>query len=647
MTTANKLIVLTGTLKGKEIRINGVITIGRNPENIIQLDDLQVSRKHAQVLEKGNGIYLIDLGSGNGTYIGGQRIVEYRLDDGEIFRMGRQQIQFRAGRKMEPPSSSQEEEETKSTVSAPPKIAPSQTVQDSSLPAMDDPVPQEKIPQEPADDISDLPAYEDDMGFGEAKAATDDLPAISDPLPNQAVSHQETADDIEPPESSERIKSRRAENLYQTFFQAPVASASGAELEAIQKRLRAVYAANEAIASERSLEKVFDNIMSQVFSLVKAHNGLIMLKHSDSEELNVEYVRSADSGSKINVSSTIIKRVYEEGEAIITSNAADDSRFDGGMSIITANITSAMCVPLTHQDERLGVIYVDTRGTTNAFTESDLEMLVAVAAPAATAIKNAQYLKMVQQAYEDTLVALANAIELRDHYTVGHTWRVTNFAVEMARQLNWDEEKLKEVQMGGVLHDVGKIAVDNAILSKPGHLTDEEFAQMKVHPERGADLLRDIKFLHPLIPYCLAHHERWDGGGYPKGLKYDDIPVEGRLICVADAFDAMTSTRPYRKGMDPKVALDRIKEGQGKQFDMEMVTALEDCYLSGKIDSILQDYYKNEARSIACPFCSTFIRFDETITDGSEIECSVCHRKVRIIQKDETFYGVLAQKSEE
>ncbi len=592
MKTPNKLVLLTGTLKGREVTIEGVLTIGRSPENTIQLDDLQISRKHAQVIVKDDGVFLVDLASGNGTYIGPDRIVEHRLEDGNIFRMGRQQMQFRAAKEIK-------------------------------------------------DKYADL--------YGDAEVESEDTKKTSEltmPAGFSVDALQDTADDIPVPESSERIESRVAENLYKTFFAAPVPSASGIELEEIQKRLRAVYAANQTIASERSLDKVFDNIMSQVFSLVQAHNGLIMLKQDDSEELSVEYVRSADSGSQINVSSTIINRVYNNGEAIITSNAADDSRFNGGMSIISANITSAMCVPLTHQSEKLGVIYVDNRGTTNAFNGSDLEMLVAVAAPAATAIKNAQYVKMIEQAYEDTLVALANAIELRDHYTVGHTWRVTNFAVEVARQLGWDEKKLNEVQMGGVLHDVGKIAVDNAILGKPGNLTDEEFAQMKVHPERGADLLRDIKFLHPLIPYCLCHHERWDGGGYPKGLKGEEIPVEGRLISVADAFDAMTSTRPYRKGMDPKIGIERLQEGKGKQFDPALVDALTTCYENGKIDRVLQDYYKNEARSIACPFCSTFIRFDETVTEGSEIECSVCHRTVRIVQKDETYYGVLAPKSD-
>ncbi|MCK5861286.1 MAG: HD domain-containing protein, partial [Candidatus Hydrogenedentes bacterium] len=444
--------------------------------------------------------------------------------------------------------------------------------------------------------------------------------------------------------AGEQMKSHAPEELVKTFFGTPPVTCTSTELKDIQKRLAAVYAANQTIASEQSLTKVFENIMSEVFSLVKAHNGLIMLKQEDVKELAVEYARPSKDGNEIHVSSTIINRVFDQGEAIITNNASQDARFNGGMSIIKAEISSAMCVPLTHQGEKLGVIYVDNRGTTNAFEDSDLEMLVAVAAPAATAIKNARYLGMIEDAYDDTLKALANAIELRDHYTVGHTLRVTNFAVKMARELKWDEEKISEVKRGGVLHDIGKIAVDNAILGKPGKLTEEEFAQMQVHPDRGADLLREVKFLHPLISYCLCHHEKWDGSGYPCGLKGEDIPIEGRIIAVADAFDAMTSTRPYRKGMAPDIAIERLKEGKEKQFDATMVDALEKCFESGKIDRILQDYYKNEARSIACPFCSTFIRLDDNTDNSSEIECSVCHKNVRVIKKEETYFGVLATK---
>jgi HD-GYP domain-containing protein (c-di-GMP phosphodiesterase class II) len=442
-------------------------------------------------------------------------------------------------------------------------------------------------------------------------------------------------------DGGEAFESSDAQNIYRTFFQAPEKATGDDRLREIQKRLTAVYAANQAIASEQKLSGVFERIMDQVFSLLPADTGVILLKPDEEDEPRVEYVHSKSGSDSVHVSTTIVRRAFEKGEAVITCNALDDSRFKEGVSIIVQNISSAMCAPLTHQEERLGVIYVDSHGMTDAFKNSDLELLVALAGPAATAIKNAQYVRMVEQSYQDTLLVLANAIELRDHYTVGHTWRVTNFAVEIARELGWTEAKQHEVQMGGVLHDVGKIAVDNAILGKPDRLTEEEFEQMKVHPARGADLLRDVKFLQPVIPYCLYHHERWDGGGYPFGLKGADIPVEGRLIAVADTFDAMTSTRPYRKGMSPTTAIEALVEGRGSQFDPDIVNAFVDCYRKGKIEEVLQDYYKNEARSIACPFCSTFIRLNPEVRAESEIHCPVCHRHIRIMEHEGYFYGEL------
>lgn len=558
MTEFDQLVLLSGINKGKIIPVKGVVTIGRHPDNTVQFDDLQVSRHHAQVFRRSDGVRIKDLGSGNGLFVGGLRVDEHLLSDNDIIRVGKQQLQFRSA------------------------------------------------------------------------------------LGGTLESDSDAAGLVLKENTGNTFAAENAEKVYRTFFETPKDAISSMELREIQQRLRAVYAANQAIASERSLDKVFDTIMGQVFSLVHAHNGVILLAREDSGILNPEFVRSAVPGTKIQVSTSIVKRCYENGEAVITSDAPQDARFGGGMSIITENISSAMCVPLTHRGERLGAIYVANHGESGAFKNNDLELLVALASPAATAIRNAQYLATVEQTYRDTLVALANAIELRDHYTVGHTWRVTNFAMAIAREMGWDEKKIEEVQMGGVLHDIGKIAVDNAVLAKTSDLSESEFAQMKIHPERGADLLRDVKFLHPLIPYCLFHHERWDGDGYPFGLKDTDIPIEGRLIAVADAFDAMTSTRPYREGMNPDAALREILHGKNKQFDPMIVDALERCYRGGRIDEVLQDYYRKEARSIACPFCSTFIRFDETIGSGSQIQCSVCHKTVSIIQKDDAFFGMLA-----
>lgn len=560
-----RLVILTGSLKGKTFEINDTVSIGRNPDNTIHLDDLQVSRKHAVVQRDAKGVMVKDMGSGNGTYIGNRRILEYRLSDGDVIRIGAQELRFECA----------------------------------------------------------CPAAEPEAPKGEKSGS--------------GVRFETGREG--------RMEAANAANIYQTIFEAPQDSATEQQLRDAQKRLRAVYSANQVISSERVLSKLFARVMDQIFSLVPAHNGVILIKEKVSREWVQEYVKTGSVDQDFIISSSIVNRAYEKGEAVLTYDAAEDSRFESGASIISQNISSAMCVPLMYQNDCLGVVYVDTRGTTNAFVSSDIELLVALAGPAAIAIRNAQYLRELEQSYEDSLIGLGRAIELRDHYTVGHTWRVTNFAMAMARELGWDEEKLKEVQMGGVLHDIGKIAVDDAILRKPGKLTDEEYAKMKVHPERGAELLQDIERLHPLIPYCLYHHERYDGKGYPYGLVGDAIPIEGRILAVADTFDAMTSNRPYRKGLDPEIAIAEIEKCSGAQFDPLCADLLIRCYRAGKVDTILQDYFSNEVRSVACPFCTTFIRLPDTVASGDGHVCHVCHRSLRIQEKNQTYFAELLPHS--
>jgi HD-GYP domain-containing protein (c-di-GMP phosphodiesterase class II)/pSer/pThr/pTyr-binding forkhead associated (FHA) protein len=573
----DRLIILSGPLAGQTFDLSAPISMGRNPDNTIQLDDPQVSRQHATVEVGANGAIVRDLGSGNGTYIGDRRILEYRLADGDVICLGAQEIKFEA-----------------EDGAATPKTA-----------------------------LTTNPAPE---------AARDDEPAQPDlDLSSGAVGN---------------IDATKAESVFQTLFQAPTGAATEAELQETQRRLQAVYMANEIIASERDLKKLFASVMDQIFSLVPAHNGMILLKDKETGAWLQEHTKSGVQEKRFTISSTIVNQAFDEHEAVLTSDAMDDSRFQAGASIIAQNISSAMCVPLLYQGKALGVIYVDTRGTSNAFVKGDLELLVALAGPAAIAIRNAQFLDELQQSYSDTLIVLANAIELRDHYTVGHTWRVTNFAIQIAKQLGWDEEKLKEVEMGAVLHDVGKIAVDNAILGKAGRLTDEEFAMMKVHPQRGADLLKDVKQLHPLIPYCLYHHERYDGNGYPFGKKGEDIPIEGRLVSVADTFDAMTSNRPYRKGLDPEIAISELEKGKGSQFDPECADAMIACYRAGMIDEALQNYHDSSEKSISCPFCSTFLEVPEDTEVGGQFQCHVCRRMLVLKEQNNAYFGELVRQGE-
>ncbi len=555
--------VLTGPLQGQEFLISPTLSIGRNPGNGIVLDDAQVSRKHAVIESTESGTTLKDLGSGNGTFVDNRRILEYRLTDGQEFRVGSVELKYE----------------------------------------------------------------------GEPGSAADSTPLGS----GSRVKFDDT--------STGTVQASSTENVFQTMFSPAPQAANTDELRATQKRLAAIYEANQVISSENDLGKLFAHVLDQIFKLVPANNGVIMMANEETGELEARFEKTGVGDAEIRVSSTIVQRAFENEEALLIQDAASDDRFDASASIMTANISSAMAVPLVQQGEKLGVLYVDTRGSTGAFDHSDLELIVGLSGPASIAIKNAQYVDQLETDFQTTLRLLANAIELRDHYTVGHTWRVTNFSVALADELGYDEEKLKEVEMGGVLHDIGKIGVPDAILCKPGKLTDEEYEVMKVHPTKGADLMEDCKRLAPLIPYCKYHHERYDGRGYPEKLSGEDIPIQGRIVAVADTFDAMTSNRPYRKGLDPEIAITEIEKNKGSQFDPECADAFIRAYRGGKISHILQAYHEN-AKSIACPFCSTFIPIEEGAELGDAFECNVCHRHSRLDKHNENYIGVLLTEAD-
>jgi putative nucleotidyltransferase with HDIG domain len=165
------------------------------------------------------------------------------------------------------------------------------------------------------------------------------------------------------------------------------------------------------------------------------------------------------------------------------------------------------------------------------------------------------------------LSMLTRAIEARDPYTRGHSSRVTDLAEAVARALGWSEERIASLRVGGPLHDIGKLAVSDEVLCKEGRLNDDELAQIREHPKIGAKLLLRVTTLREAIPYVLYHHERWDGTGYPSGKRGEEIPVEARVLAIADAFDAMTSDRPYRNALSREEALAEVERCAGTQFD--------------------------------------------------------------------------------
>ena len=176
------------------------------------------------------------------------------------------------------------------------------------------------------------------------------------------------------------------------------------------------------------------------------------------------------------------------------------------------------------------------------------------------------------------LSMLSRAIEARDPYTRGHSTRVTELAEAVARRLGWSEEQIATLRVGGPLHDIGKLAVSDEVLCKEGRLDDEELAQIREHPKIGAKLLLRVTHLREAIPYVLYHHERWDGTGYPSGKAGEEIPVEARVLAVADAFDAMTSDRPYRSALTHEEALAEIERCAGTQFDPKIARVFLEAF---------------------------------------------------------------------
>jgi putative nucleotidyltransferase with HDIG domain len=185
------------------------------------------------------------------------------------------------------------------------------------------------------------------------------------------------------------------------------------------------------------------------------------------------------------------------------------------------------------------------------------------------------------------VTALAQAVEMRDQYTGNHTNRVTTYSLMLAEELGLPDDQRHLLRVSAALHDIGKIAIDDQVLRKPGRLTESEFAQMRTHVTRGAEIIETMPGLAWALPVVRSHHERWDGAGYPDGLIGVQIPLMARIVSVADAFDAMTSDRPYRRGMSTDVAFAEIRAGAGKQFDPNCADAF--IRIQKKIEMLLAE----------------------------------------------------------
>jgi putative nucleotidyltransferase with HDIG domain len=244
-----------------------------------------------------------------------------------------------------------------------------------------------------------------------------------------------------------------------------------------------------------------------------------------------------------------------------------------GDSMQLPSLAFRYVVPFCWDDLRFGAIFFGAVKEPEQ-ASGKLALLSSIIGQTRIALTNTKLYGDMKENYIRTIKALAIAVDAKDTYTHGHSENVMNIAEEIAHELSIEERTIGSIRDAGLLHDIGKIGIPGYVLNKPGPLTYEEFnGIMKTHSTLGANIVRDVPFLRDLHRLILYHHEHYDGKGYPDGLKGEQIPLGARILHVADAFEAMTSNRPYRNSLGRKEAIRRLTEGSGKQFDLSIISA--------------------------------------------------------------------------
>ena len=225
----------------------------------------------------------------------------------------------------------------------------------------------------------------------------------------------------------------------------------------------------------------------------------------------------------------------------------------------------------------------------------------------------------LKKAYLDTIEVLRTTIEIKDIYTVGHSERVSKYSVLIGTEMGLSEEELRMLEVGGLFHDIGKIGIPDGILTKAAKLSEEEYSEIKNHPTIGAHILSGAEVFKEIVPIVLYHHEKWDGTGYPKKIKGETIPKSARIAAVADAFDAMTSSRAYRAALDPEVAIGEIEKNLGTQFDPEAGNAMIKLWKNNKNEVLKIHAIKSKEREAAKPKTMAEVEAEEKAKEEAKL----------------------------
>jgi response regulator RpfG family c-di-GMP phosphodiesterase len=345
----------------------------------------------------------------------------------------------------------------------------------------------------------------------------------------------------------------------------------------LNKRIQQLFRLDEAsrsLCSSFDLDNLLNSLVRTTTEAVKAKVGSLMLLDEKAGHLMIRVARGLDKDViekiRIGVGEGIPGLVFQQRK-IISSNEIQKEKMPLGETekrlYRSENFVS---IPISGHSQVWGVLNISDPDDNFVFSEVDLKLLAILASQFSIALENSHLSGKLQNSYLNTLQVLASAMEAKCRYTRGHSERVAAYAVSFAQFLGLSDSEIKKLEFACGVHDIGKINIAESILNKPGQLDAQEWEQMRQHPTKGVEILIPLGILKEIVPLVRHHHEHYNGKGYPDGLRGEDIPVEAKIIALVDAYDAMTSNRPYRKPLSVKSALQEIKHCLGTQFDPQL-----------------------------------------------------------------------------
>lgn len=361
-----------------------------------------------------------------------------------------------------------------------------------------------------------------------------------------------------------------------------------AEIVRVYEELALIYSLTNNLGSEMDVDSICQRILEEADKILAAQNMSVMLFNESSNELYTRLARGRDHEAaaqfRAEASAGLIGEILARGEPVTICDIAADGRLS-----LPYPVRSIMCVPLVTDGKNIGIIFASDKLSGEEFWTQELKLMGALAAEVAASIKKAQLYEEISELFMHTVEALASAIDAKDPYTYGHSRRVARLSAAICEELGMSKKETRHVELAAILHDIGKIGTPESILQKPGRLEPEEMERVMEHPTQGAHILSNIVEFRDVIRWIRHHHEWYDGKGYPDHIAAELIPIEARVISVADTFDAMTSNRPYRKGMPSAEAIKIMEEFAGTQFDPGVLDTFKKVYISGKADLIEQE----------------------------------------------------------